>query len=114
MKDRITGSASPREKFQAFAETVPYTLRNPMHHWVHLELQRYFGIHTLLSPDTADEIWEKTGEILQESDFTTQGLLKKFDVRVVGTTDDPADSLEHHGAIADSRPHYQGRSNLPP
>lgn len=96
---RITGNASPRDKFQAFAETVPYTLRNPMHHWVHMELQRYFGINTLLTPDTADEIWEKTKEKLAEPDFTTQGLLKKFDVRVVGTTDDPADSLEHHEAI---------------
>ena len=98
-ESRITGNASPREKFQAFAETVPYTLRNPMHHWVHLELQRYFGIHTLLSPETADEIWEQTNAKLAEADFTTQGLLKKFDVRVVGTTDDPADSLEHHEAI---------------
>jgi len=98
-EDRITGSASPRDKFQAFAETIPYTLRNPMHHWVHMELQRYFGIHTLLTPDTADEIWEQTREILAGPDFTARGLLKKFDVRVVGTTDDPADSLEHHEAI---------------
>ncbi len=99
-EERITGDASPRDKFQAFAETVPYTLRNPMHHWVHMELQRYFGIHTLLTPDTADEIWEKTNVILSEPDFTTHGLLKKFDVRVVGTTDDPADPLDDHLAIA--------------
>lgn len=98
-EERITGNASPRDKFQAFAETVPYTIRNPMHHWVHMELQRYFDIQTLLTPDTADEIWEKTAEKLAEPDFTTQGILKKFDVRVVGTTDDPADSLEHHEAI---------------
>lgn len=101
-EDRITGNADPRDKFQAFAETVPYTLRNPMHHWVHMELQRYFDIHTLLTPETADEIWEKTNEKLAEADFTTHGLLKKFDVRVVGTTDDPADSLDHHQAIAAS------------
>ncbi len=95
-EELITGKASPREKFQAFAETVPYTLRNPMHHWVHLELQRYFGIHQLLSPKTAEEIWEKTSAALTQPDFTARGLLKKFDVRVVGTTDDPADSLTHH------------------
>ncbi len=101
-EERITGSADARDKFQAFAETVPYTLRNPMHHWVHLELRRYFGIETLLTPDTADEIWEETGAALADPDFSTHGLLKKFDVRVVGTTDDPADSLEHHEAIAAS------------
>ncbi len=98
-EELITGNSRPREKFQAFAETVPYTLRNPMHHWVHLELQRYFGIHTLLTPDTADEIWEKTNAALSDPAFSTHGLLEKFDVRVVGTTDDPADSLDHHLAI---------------
>lgn len=98
----ISGNASPREKFQAFAETVPYTLRNPMHHWTHLELQRYFDIDLLLSPATADEIWEKANEKLQQADFCTHGLLKKFDVRVVGTTDDPADPLDDHLAIAKS------------
>ncbi|MFK7850835.1 MAG: glucuronate isomerase [Akkermansiaceae bacterium] len=101
-EERITGNASPRDKFQAFAETVPYTLRNPMHHWVHMELQRYFGINTLLSPETADQIWEKANAKLKESHFSTHGLLKKFDVRVVGTTDDPADSLNDHLAIAQS------------
>ncbi len=98
-EDLITGNATPREKFQAWAETVPYTLRNPMHHWTHIELQRYFGIDTLLSPATADEIWEKANAKLAEADFTTHGLLGKFDVRVVGTTDDPADPLDDHLAI---------------
>lgn len=98
----ITGNASPREKFQAWAETVPYTLRNPIHHWTHLELRRYFGIETLLSPATADEIWEKANARLAESDFSTHGILKKFDVRMVGTTDDPADSLDDHRLIAAS------------
>lgn len=101
-EELITGSATPREKFQAWAETVPYTLRNPIHHWTHLELQRYFGIHTLLTPATADEIWEKTNARLAETDFSTHGLLKKFDVRVVGTTDDPAEALDDHQAIAAS------------
>ncbi|MES2920224.1 MAG: glucuronate isomerase [Verrucomicrobiota bacterium] len=98
----ITGDSTPREKFQAWAETVPYTLRNPIHHWTHIELQRYFGIDLLLTPDTADEIWERTNAKIAEADFSTHGLLEKFDVRVVGTTDDPADSLDDHFAIADS------------
>ncbi len=102
-EDLITGTnTSPREKFQAWAETVPFTLRNPIHHWTHIELQRYFGIDLLLTPDTADEIWERTNAVLAEPDFSTHGLLKKFDVRVVGTTDDPADPLDDHHAIAAS------------
>ena len=98
----ITGDSTPREKFQAWAETVPQTLRNPIHHWTHIELQRYFGIDKLLTPATADEIWERTNATLAEADFSTHGLLKKFDVRVVGTTDDPADPLDEHLAIAAS------------
>lgn len=101
-EDLITGDSSPREKFQAWAETVPYTLRNPIHHWTHIELQRYFGIDLMLSPDTADEIWERANAKLAEPDFCVHGILKKFDVRVVGTTDDPADPLDDHEAIAKS------------
>ncbi len=101
-EDLITGDSTPREKFQAWAETVPYTLRNPIHHWTHIELQRYFGIDLLLTPDTADEIWERTNATLEEPGFSVHGLLKKFDVRVVGTTDDPADPLTDHHAIAAS------------
>lgn len=101
-EDFITGNTTPREKFQAWAETVPYTLRNPIHHWTHIELQRYFGIDLMLSPATADEIWERTNARMADDDFSTHGLLKKFDVRVVGTTDDPADPLDDHLAIASS------------
>lgn len=101
-EELITGDSTPREKFQAWAETVPYTLRNPIHHWTHIELQRYFGIDLLLTPDTADEIWERTNAKLTEPDFSVHGILKKFDVRVVGTTDDPADPLTDHHAIAAS------------
>jgi glucuronate isomerase len=101
-EDLITGDSTPREKFQAWAETVPFTLRNPIHHWTHLELQRYFGIDLLLTPDTADEIWERTNAKLAEPDFSVHGLLEKFDVRMVGTTDDPADPLTDHQAIAAS------------
>lgn len=98
----ITGDASPREKFQKWAETVPYTLRNPSHHWTHLELRRYFGIEELLSPKTADAIWEQANERLQARDFSARGILKKFDVRMVGTTDDPADPLDDHQRCADA------------
>ena len=101
-EELITGNATPREKFQAWAETVPYTLRNPIHHWTHLELRRYFGIDLLLGPDTADEIWDRANARLAESDFSARGILTKFDVRVVGTTDDPADPLDDHAAIAAS------------
>jgi glucuronate isomerase len=101
-EDLITGHSSPREKFQAWAETVPFTLRNPVHHWTHLELQRYFGIDLLLGPATADEIWERANAQLSAADFSTHALLHKFDVRVVGTTDDPADPLDDHATIAAS------------
>lgn len=95
----ITGDASPREKFQAWAETVPYTLRNPMHHWVHMELRQYFGVNELLNPDTSESIWQHCNEVLTSPEFCVHGILEKFRVRMVGTTDDPADSLDHHHAI---------------
>lgn len=98
----ITGDASPREKFQAWAETVPQTLRNPMHHWVHMELRSYFDIHELLCPETAESIWTRCNARLAEPDFCVHGILEKFRVLMVGTTDDPADSLDHHIAIAQS------------
>ncbi|MCF7732981.1 MAG: glucuronate isomerase [Akkermansiaceae bacterium] len=101
-EDRITGNACPREKFQAWAETVPFTLRNPVHHWTHLELQRYFDIDLMLSPATADEIWDRANAKLAEPDFCAHGILRKFDVRMVGTTDDPADPLSDHLEIAAS------------
>lgn len=101
-EDLITGDSTPREKFQAWAQTVPYTLRNPIHHWTHIELRRYFGIDLMLGPDTADEIWERCNAKLTEADFCVHGILKKFDVRMVGTTDDPADPLDDHAAIAAS------------
>lgn len=98
----ITGDASPEEKFQAWAATMPRALRNPIHHWTHLELQRFFDIDLLLSPKTADEIWQRANERMQEDDFSACGLMKKSNVKMVGTTDDPVDSLEHHEAIANS------------
>lgn len=98
----ITGSASPREKFQAFAESMPYFLRNPLYDWSHLELLRYFGISETLSPATADAIWEKTSEMLSREDFSARSFMRRSNVRVVCTTDDPADDLRHHRAVRES------------
>ena len=95
-----TGSASPEEKFNAWAKTVPHTLRNPLYHWTHLELKRYFGITDLLGEKTAAKIWKKANAQLATPAFTTQGLLKKMKVKVVCTTDDPVDNLEFHRAFA--------------
>ncbi len=91
-----TGDATPREKFDKWAETVPYTMRNPLYHWTHLELQRYFGITDLLSPATADKVWNNANEMLQQPEYSCRNLLKRMHVEVVCTTDDPADTLEYH------------------
>jgi len=95
---RITGDASPHEKFQAWAECMPRLLGNPQYHWTHLELKRYFGIDLLLGPDTADEIWNRCNEGL--ASMSCRDMIRHMKVRIICTTDDPADSLEHHHAIA--------------
>lgn len=95
-----TGSATPEEKFKAWAATVPHTLRNPLYHWTHLELKRYFGINDLLNEKTAAKIWKQANALLATPALTTQGILKKFKVKVVCTTDDPVDDLGHHRAFA--------------
>lgn len=92
----ITGNASDWEKFQAWAATVPYTLRNPLYHWTHLELQRYFDVHDILNAESAKKIYDECSAKLQTKDYTVQGLLKKMNVKLICTTDDPIDSLEHH------------------
>ncbi|MGA2028532.1 MAG: glucuronate isomerase [Verrucomicrobiota bacterium] len=97
-----TGDAEPFAKFQAWAGTMPHTLRNPLYHWTHLELKRYFGINELLDETSAARIWKQANEKLSTPQLTTQGILKKFQVSVVCTTDDPADDLKHHKAIAAS------------
>jgi glucuronate isomerase len=97
-----TGDASDREKFDKFAETMPHLLRNPIYHWSHLELSRYFGINELLSPKTARNIWNQTSEMLQSGEFTARKLMQKSNVKLVCTTDDPADNLEHHKLVADA------------
>lgn len=98
----ITGDASDWDKFMKFAEAIPYTMRNPMYHWTHMELQRVFGIDKLLSPKTATEIYDKCNKMLQQDGFTARGLMKKFKVEVVCTTDDPCDTLTYHDQIKDS------------
>lgn len=95
----ITGKATDLEKFQKWAETVPYTLRNPLYHWTHLELQRYFDIHEVLSPENAVRIYEECTAKLQTPEYSVQNLLRKMNVKTLCTTDDPLDSLEHHQKI---------------
>jgi glucuronate isomerase len=97
----VTGGASWRDKFQKWAETVPHTLRNPLYHWTHLELQRFFGIDTLLTPATAGEIYDSSSALLRTPEFSARSLMRKMNVKLVCTTDDPVDSLEWHKQIAE-------------
>lgn len=103
----ITGEASDKDKFLKWAETVPHTIRNPLFHWTHLELRRYFGIEDLLSPETAEDIYHRCNEQLVSEGYGAQGLLGKMNVDTVCTTDDPLDSLEHHQAYAAGKPDLQ-------
>ncbi len=95
----ITGDASPRERFDAWARTVPVTLRNPLHHWTHLELARYFDVFEPLDETTAGTVWDRANACLAQEDFSVRGLLRRMKVEVVCTTDDPVESLEHHEAM---------------
>ena len=97
----ITGSETTGyEKFKAFAACMPYLIGNPMYHWCHLELRRYFGINDILSEETADIIWEKAEKAIKSGDFSPGKLIEKSNVTYVCTTDDPADSLEYHQLLA--------------
>ena len=98
----ITGDKTDWEKFEQWAATVPYTLRNPLYHWTHLELQRYFGINELLSPQTAKAIYDNCTEKLNAPGYNVQSLITKMNVEVICTTDDPLDTLEHHQHIKKS------------
>ncbi len=100
-EDYVTGNKSDWEKFQKWAETVPYTLRNPLYHWTHLELQRYFDIDTILNGDTAKKIYDECTAKLQTPAYSVRNLLRKMNVKLVCTTDDPIDSLEYHQKIKD-------------
>ncbi len=95
----ITGDATDAEKFAQWAKTVPYTMRNPLYHWTHMELKNPFGIDVLLDSTTADEVYAQTTALLQTPEFSVQGLMAKAKVRVVCTTDDPADDLAFHQKI---------------
>ena len=92
----ITGDAPRREKFQKFAEALPKAIGNPMYHWCHLELKNYFGYEGILNGDTAEEVWQLAAEVLARPDMGARGIIEKSNVRFVGTTDDPLDSLEWH------------------
>jgi glucuronate isomerase len=96
----VTGKDTTfREKYDRWAETVPYTMRNPLYAWTHLELSRVFGVNKILNPGSAAEIWKECTAMLQQPGYSARGLMKKFNVEVICTTDDPADSLEHHIAL---------------
>jgi glucuronate isomerase len=96
----ITGKeTSFREKYDRWSETVPFTMRNPLYAWTHLELKRVFGVSKILKPSTAAEIWEECTALLQQPGYSARGLMKKFNVETVCTTDDPVDTLEHHKAL---------------
>ncbi|WP_115869959.1 glucuronate isomerase [Marinoscillum furvescens] len=97
----ITGDQSDKDKFVKWSETVPATLRNPLYHWTHLELRRYFGINELLSGKTGEQVFEKANAQISSKEFSCKNLLKKMNVEVVCTTDDPADSLEYHQQLKD-------------
>jgi glucuronate isomerase len=99
-----TGDATPLEKFKAWAATVPHTLRNPLYHWTHLELLRYFGISELLNESNAERIWHEINEQLASPEFSTRGILKRFRVTTLCTTDDPTDDLAHHDTLRASEP----------
>ena len=102
-EDFITGDQSDKDKFMKFAQTVPYTIGNPLYHWTHLELQRYFGINETLSEKTAKMIWEKANEQIATKEFSAKNLIKRSNVKVICTTDDPVDSLEYHKQIAEDK-----------
>lgn len=98
-----TGDASDWEKFEKWAETVPYTMRNPLYHWTHLELKTAFGVDKLLKPATAREIYDHCNALLEKPEYSARGLMRRYNVEVVCTTDDPIDSLEHHIKCRDDK-----------
>jgi len=101
------GDAPPHEKYLAWAGTVPFTLRNPLYHWVHLELKRYFGIEELLDERSAKSVWDCADKLLQTPELSARGIARKFRVRVACTSDDPCDDLAHHRALAASESEFR-------
>lgn len=102
-EEYVTGKADDFQKFSKWAETVPYTMRNPLYHWTHMELLRPFGINKVLKPETAKEIYDTCNAMLQTPEFSVKGILKKMNVEVICTTDDPADSLEFHKKLRNDK-----------
>ena len=97
----ITGDGDEYEKFKAFARTMPYLIGNPLYHWTHLELKRYFDIDEVLTEESCERIWNRVNECLAKDEYSAQNLIKRSNVEVICTTDDPADTLEHHAALKD-------------
>lgn len=106
-ESHITGDASDYDKFLAWARTLPKAVGNPLYSWTHLELRRFFGVEELLNEATAPAIWEKVNRKLAEPDFTRRGLIRSSGVKVICTTDDPADSLEYHKLLQGSEAAFQ-------
>lgn len=102
-ENRITGDADAYSKFTAWASVLPLCIGNPLYHWTHLELRRYFGIDDILSPKTAEKIWNEANAVIQNPDFSTRNILVKSNVSALCTTDDPADSLEFHRRLAEDK-----------
>ena len=96
----ITGDATDREKFQKWAETLEKLIGNPLYHWIHLELKRYFGYEGYLNGETAEEVWNLCNEKLAQDDMTVRNIIKKSNVKLICTTDDPIDTLEYHEKLA--------------
>ena len=100
----ITGDKSDYDKFISWSQTVPYTIRNPIYHWTHLELKNYFGINDrVLNPNSAEFIYKKCNELLHTDDFSVKNLLRKFNVKLVCTTDDPTSNLEYHQKLKEEK-----------
>ena len=98
-EEYITGGADEYEKFKAFARTMPYLIGNPLYHWTHLELKRYFDIDETLSEDSCERLWNKVNECLAKPEYSARNLIKRSNVEIICTTDDPADTLEYHAAL---------------
>ena len=100
MKNILQVMRDPKEKFAAWAKTVPYTLGNALYHWTHIELKKYFGIEELLNEESYEKIWDRCNELLQQDDYSAQEIIKRSNVKVICTTDDPTDDLHYHEQIA--------------
>ncbi len=98
-EELVSGGGEDRARFDAWAKVVPRTIGNPLYHWTHLELKRYFGIDDLLSPETADSIWERVNALLKDDAFSTRNLIRRFKVELIGTTDDALSPLQEHAVL---------------